>query len=109
MKSDVVTPVEDAVTQCSYPVFQPIAVSWAGTFHGVGARLLREYAECIGLHASFTIHDRGDAEDLLAIVRHDLGLSATKNRFPHQATCLAIYSRVVNSEAPLADVLKNDF
>src|SRR5437899_2057117 len=34
---------------------------WAGTFHGVGGRLLREYAERIGLHAAFTIHDRGDA------------------------------------------------
>ncbi len=47
------------------------------------------YAERIGLHASFTIHDRGDAEDLLAVVRHDLGLSATRNRFPTKATCLA--------------------
>src|SRR5438445_5742206 len=30
---------------------------WAGTFHGVGARLLREYAEEIGLNPAFTIHD----------------------------------------------------
>jgi DNA helicase-2/ATP-dependent DNA helicase PcrA len=46
---------------------------WAGTFHSVGARLLREYAERIGLDESFTIHDRGDSEDLLAIARHELG------------------------------------
>ncbi len=84
-------------------------LAWSGTFHGVGARLLRCYAERIGLHASFTIHDRGDAEDLLAIVRHELGLSATKRRFPAKATCLAIYSRVVNSEAPLAEVLRAAF
>src|SRR6185503_13760745 len=82
---------------------------WAGTFHGIGARLLRDYAECIGLHASFTIHDRGDSEDLLALVRHDLGLSVTSRRFPHKATCLAIYSRVVNSQAPLDEVLNNDY
>ena len=88
---------------------QPTALAWAGTFHGVGARLLRDYAVRIGLHASFTIHDRGDSEDLLAIVRHDLGLSSTKNRFPQKTTCLAIYSRVVNSETSLAEVLKNDF
>ncbi len=82
---------------------------WAGTFHSVGARLLREYAERIGLNAPFTIHDRGDSEDLLAIVRHELGLSETKNRFPTKGTCLAIYSRTVNSGVPLGDVLKETF
>jgi DNA helicase-2/ATP-dependent DNA helicase PcrA len=87
----------------------PTTLTWAGTFHGIGARLLRDYAECIGLHATFTIHDRGDSEDLLALVRHDLGLSATNRRFPHKATCLAIYSRAVNSRAPLAEVLRNDY
>jgi DNA helicase-2/ATP-dependent DNA helicase PcrA len=33
-------------------------LTWAGTFHSVGARLLREYALEIGLDPSFTIHDR---------------------------------------------------
>src|ERR1700674_1929176 len=82
---------------------------WAGTFHSVGARLLREYAERIGLNESFTIHDRGDSEDLLAIVRHELGLSETKSRFPTKGTCLAIYSRTVNGGLPLGDVLKKTF
>jgi DNA helicase II / ATP-dependent DNA helicase PcrA len=35
------------------------AIAWAGTFHAIGARLLREYADSIGLDRSFTIHDRG--------------------------------------------------
>src|SRR6476659_540369 len=51
------------------------ALTWAGTFHGIGARLLREYAEQIGLDPSFTIHDREDSADLMNLVRHDLGLS----------------------------------
>jgi ATP-dependent DNA helicase UvrD/PcrA len=85
------------------------AFPWSGTFHSIGARLLREYAPRVGLHASFSIHDRADSEDLVAIVRHELGLSATKNRFPLAATCLAIYSRAVNSQAPLADVLQGAF
>ena len=55
----------------------PPALPWAGTFHGIGARLLREYAAQIGLDENFTIHDRGDAEDLMGLVRNDLGLSAT--------------------------------
>jgi DNA helicase-2/ATP-dependent DNA helicase PcrA len=85
---------------------RPPSLPWSGTFHGIGARLLREYAERIGLNESFTIHDRGDSEDLMAVARHELGLSATKNRFPTKATCLAIYSRAVNSEATLGGVLK---
>jgi len=87
----------------------PGALTWAGTFHSVGARLLREYAARIGLHEAFSILDRGDAEDLLAIVRHDLGVDSTKRRFPTKATCLAIYSRVVNGEAALPEVLESVF
>ena len=30
------------------------ALTWAGTYHGIGARLLREYAEQIGLDPNFT-------------------------------------------------------
>jgi DNA helicase-2/ATP-dependent DNA helicase PcrA len=78
---------------------------WAGTFHAVGARLLREHAERIGLAASFTIHDRSDSEDQLAIVRQQLGLAATRERFPNKATCLAIYSQAVNSGRPLEELL----
>ena len=82
---------------------------WAGTFHAIGARLLREHAAHIGLAPGFTIIDRGDAEDLLGQVRHELGFSATKTRFPMKGTCLAIYSRVVNSQAPLREVLDEHF
>ena len=85
------------------------ALPWSGTFHAIGARLLRNYAPRIGLDDAFTIHDRGDAEDLVGLVRHDLGLSATKNRFPQKGTCLAIYSRVVNTQETLAEVLKSTF
>lgn len=85
------------------------ALHWAGTFHGIGARLLREFAPQIGLDPQFTIHDREDSADLLNIVRHELGFSQKKTRFPAKGTCLAIYSRVVNAEAALEDVLAAQF
>src|SRR5690349_14654536 len=84
---------------------RPPKLDWAGTFHSVGARMLRHYAPRIGISESFSILDRADAEDLLDVVRHDLGLSATKSRFPAKGTCIAIYSRVVNGETTLDDVL----
>ncbi len=84
-------------------------LAWAGTFHSVGARLLREYADVIGLSPAFTINDREDAADLMNIVRHELGFSAKAHRFPAKATCVAIYSRAVNTGAPLAQVLDSAF
>jgi DNA helicase-2/ATP-dependent DNA helicase PcrA len=77
---------------------------WAGTFHAIGARLLREYAERIGLDPAFTIHDREDSADLMNLVRHEQGFSKTERRFPAKGTCVAIYSRCLNAEAPLEQV-----
>ncbi|MDC9825098.1 ATP-dependent helicase [Devosia sp. ZB163] len=85
------------------------ALSWAGTFHGIGARLLREHAEQIGLTPGFSIHDREDSGDLINIIRHEMGFSEAKKRFPTKGTCLAIYSRVVNAQDELEPVLKTHF
>src|SRR5262245_52199917 len=85
------------------------ALTWAGTFHGIGARLLRGYADEIGLDPDFTLHDREDSADLMNLVRHNLGFSKSESRFPHKGTCLPIYSRAVNSEAALDDVLRSSF
>jgi DNA helicase II / ATP-dependent DNA helicase PcrA len=85
------------------------ALQWAGTFHAIGARLLRDYSEQIGLDSAFTIHDREDSADLMNLVRHELGFSKTESRFPTKRTCLAIYSRCVNAEMPMEQVLGLSF
>jgi DNA helicase-2/ATP-dependent DNA helicase PcrA len=82
---------------------------WSGTFHAIGARLLREYAPDIGVDPAFSIHDREDSADLMNLVRHELDFSAMRKRFPTKGTCLSIYSRVVNAEAPLGEVLGRYF
>src|ERR1700732_239243 len=81
------------------------ALAWSGTFHGVGARLLREYAEQIGLNPTFTIHDREDSADLMNLIRHEKGFSKTESRFPTKGTCLSIYSRCVNAEMGIEQVI----
>jgi DNA helicase-2/ATP-dependent DNA helicase PcrA len=83
----------------------PPTLPWSGTFHSVGARLLREHAGAIGLAEQFTIADRGDAEDLLAIVREQLGFAAKARRFPLKGTCLSIYSRAVNGRESVEQVV----
>jgi DNA helicase-2/ATP-dependent DNA helicase PcrA len=84
-------------------------IAWSGTFHAMGARLLRMYARSIGLDPGFTIHDREDSADLMNLVRHELGLSEKAERFPLKGTCLAIYSRAVNAAEPLDAVLRKQF
>jgi DNA helicase-2/ATP-dependent DNA helicase PcrA len=85
------------------------ALAWSGTFHGIGARLLRDYSDQIGIDPAFTIHDREDSADLMNLIRHDLGFSKTESRFPTKGTCLAIYSRCVNAETPVEQVLGSSF
>lgn len=85
------------------------ALTWSGTFHAIGARLLREYCHDIGIDRGFTIHDREDSADLMNLIRHELGFSRTEKRFPAKGTCLAIYSRVVNAEIPLGEALGSFF
>jgi DNA helicase II / ATP-dependent DNA helicase PcrA len=85
------------------------SIEWAGTFHAVGARLLRDHAHSIGLAPDFTIHDREDSADLMNLVRHELGFSDLPRRFPMKGTCLAIYSRTVNATSSLEDVLETAY
>jgi len=85
------------------------ALTWAGTFHGIGARLLREYADQIGIAPAFTIHDREDSADLMNLVRHERGLSKTESCFPTKGTCLAIYSRCINAELAIEEVVGMTF
>ena len=82
---------------------------WGGTFHGVAVRLLRVHGEQVGMHPGFTVHDRGDSEDFLDVLRAELDLPRTDKRFPKKATCLDIYSRCVNARAHLDTVLEQSF
>src|SRR6516162_4958595 len=90
--------------------FRPAgAISWSGTFHAIGNRLLRQYADSIGLDPSFTVLDRADSADCLNLVRNDLGLAKKEARFPRKETCLAIYSHTLNASCPLSAALENAF
>lgn len=82
---------------------------WGGTFHAIANRLLRIYAKPAGLSPEFTVMDQSDAEDMINVIRHDMGLHAKEKRFPRKSTCLAIYSRCVNGSEELGEVLPRHF
>jgi DNA helicase-2/ATP-dependent DNA helicase PcrA len=89
--------------------FNAARLAWSGTFHSIGNRLLREYSTALGLEPSFSVIDRGDAADLIDLLRQELGLAKKEKRFPRKDTCLAIYSHRVNSREPLATTLADAF
>ena len=74
---------------------------WGGTFHAVANRLLRQHGHAVGLTPDFTVLDQSDAEDLLNLVRQEMGLHSREKRFPRKGTLLEIYSKCVNSQQPL--------
>jgi ATP-dependent DNA helicase UvrD/PcrA len=84
-------------------------LSWAGTFHSIGNRLLRHYAPHVQLDPHFSVIDRGDSSDLMDSLRQELGLAGKEQRFPRKDTCLQIYSTRVNTRASLKDTLEQQY
>src|SRR5215208_1880757 len=79
-----------------------------GTFHATAHRLLRRFGPSAGLPSDFTIMDQGDAEDLMQLSRAALGYADKKKRFPKKETLQYVYSRHVNTEVPVAEIVRSE-
>ena len=101
--------VRQALDGSNSPQIAQGILPWSGTFHSVANRLLRRYANNLGLDPGFSILDRGDAADLMDVARHELGCSRKSRRFPKKDTCLAIYSRCINTRKPLLESLDETY
>jgi DNA helicase II / ATP-dependent DNA helicase PcrA len=80
-----------------------------GTFHSLAHRMVRLHASSLDLDPGFGVIDAGDAADLLDLVRQELGHAASPRRFPRAQTMLDIYSRTVNAQTPLAEIVADAF
>ncbi len=80
-----------------------------GTFHSVGHRFVRSYASALGLPADFGLLDAGDAADVLDLVRNELGHPAGERRFPRKQTLADIYTRTVNAQRPVREIVAELF
>jgi len=80
-----------------------------GTFHSVAHRLVRRHGAALGLPPGFGVLDAGDAADLLDLLRSEHGHDAARTRFPRKATLWDVYSRTVNAQRPLDEVLAERF
>lgn len=80
-----------------------------GTFHSVANALLRRHGRPIGLDPGFTILDRGDAEDLISLLRGQLGLNEKEKRFPRKGTIAEMFSKCENTLESLEEVVLGEF
>ena len=80
-----------------------------GTFHATGHRLLRTFGPQAGLQRDFNIMDQGDAEDLMGLARAQLGLGARTKRFPKKETLHYVYSRHVNTERSMDEIIEREY
>ena len=78
-----------------------------GTFHSFANLVLRVHGRHINLASSFTIMDRPDSEDIIQLIRADMGLNTKEKRFPRKQTVAEILSMTLNKKIPLNDLLES--
>jgi ATP-dependent DNA helicase UvrD/PcrA len=79
-----------------------------GTFHSVAYRTILHEAPLLGLDG-VSLFDAADAADLLDLLREENELASMERRFPRKGTLLDIYSRTVNAQRELSEVLVESF
>src|SRR5438034_2181839 len=82
---------------------------WGGTFHSIGNRLLRRYAEAIGYRSNFSILDDEDAKEMMDSSISSLGIKTLERRFPKGDVLLDIYSFLINTRTPLELHLEENY
>src|SRR5438093_3515136 len=82
---------------------------WGGTFHSVGNRLLRQYAEPIGYRPNFSILDDEDAKEMMDSAISSLGIKTLERRFPKGDVLLDIYSFLIHTRTPLELHLEENY
>lgn len=80
-----------------------------GTFHSFANLILRKFSSKIGLSSNFTILDQSDSEDVINLVRGNLGFDKNKRRFPKKQTLADIFSLSVNRQKPIEEIVDEDY
>lgn len=85
---------------------------WAGTFHSIGARILRRHAELAGRRSNFTILDEDDSRSIFrqitAALSHALD-EEERRLFLKRGLLGRIISRARNSELSIREVMEEEY
>jgi ATP-dependent DNA helicase UvrD/PcrA len=82
-----------------------------GTFHSFANLMLRRYGAAVGLAPGFVILDQSDSFEILGGIRTDLrgALDEGSPQLPRRETIAAILSKAVNKQAPIEDVVSEEY
>lgn len=80
-----------------------------GTFHSFANLTLRKYSKLIGINSNFTILDQGDSEDVINLIRAQLGLTKLDKRFPKKKTIQSVLSLSVNTGKEIEKILEEEY
>ena len=78
---------------------------WAGTFHSIGARLLRRHGALFGYNESFSILDESDQRDVMRLCITDVGVDVKRRRFPAPRLLCSMISLSANTGDPIDEIL----
>jgi DNA helicase-2/ATP-dependent DNA helicase PcrA len=79
---------------------------WAGTFHHIGNRILRRYAETLGYKPNFTILDSEDQVDLLKLAMEEAELTSQEKLTPKPALLQSVMSLAFNAREAVDSVIE---
>ena len=82
---------------------------WGGTFHSIGARILRLHAEALGYQKDFTILDRDDAKDLIKACMADAKIDKKDKHFPKPDVLNEIFSLAANTHHTIEELVDGQF
>ncbi len=80
-----------------------------GTFHGFANIILHHYAHYLGYSHQFTILDRSDSEDLVGMIRKELGFHKTEKKFPQKGTLVSMIGKTVNTSRRIEEVIAKEY
>lgn len=80
-----------------------------GTYHSFANNILRKNASKVGYDPGFTILDRSDSEDLINLLRSEMGLSGKEARFPKKETLGDIFSKAANCLTEVAQIVEKQY
>ena len=82
---------------------------WGGTFHSIGARLLRRHAELLGYRKDFTIMDRDDSSDLIKTCIAEAEIDVKATRFPKADVLSDVFSKALNTRRSVAETVAQEY
>jgi DNA helicase-2/ATP-dependent DNA helicase PcrA len=82
---------------------------WGGTFHSIGARILRLHADTLGYRRDFTILDRDDSKDLIKACVADEKIETKASHFPKPEVLNEIFSLASNTHKSVGQLMDEQY